>query len=251
MKEAAQPQAGMKVTPVRADEGDSRACATTPSRLPEIDRFTLRAARRGDREAFDAIVDLYADRLRLLASHLLHDADLTDDALQDTFFNAYRGLSGFGGRSSLGTWLYRITYTVCMGYLRRRKPPGVSFEDAEDMLASDADPEESYARRHQLSAALATLSPEQRAAVLLVDLYGFDYGSAGKVLDVPKGTVCSRLNAARASLRAALSAAPGAHGSRAAALPGAHGSDAAAPLGAHGSDDPGLEQAIATDGEGS
>jgi len=138
VKEAAQPQAGMKVTPVRADEGDSRACATTPSRLPEIDRFTLRAARRGDREAFDAIVDLYADRLRLLASHLLHDADLTDDALQDTFFNAYRGLSGFGGRSSLGTWLYRITYTVCMGYLRRRKPPGVSFEDAEDILTYDA-----------------------------------------------------------------------------------------------------------------
>ena len=69
------------------------------SRIREIDPFTLEAAQRGDRAAFDAIVDLYDERLRLLAFHLLHDADLADDALQDTFFNAYRGLPAFHRRS--------------------------------------------------------------------------------------------------------------------------------------------------------
>jgi RNA polymerase sigma-70 factor (ECF subfamily) len=170
----------------------------------EIDPFTLDAAQRGDRAAFDAIVDLYDERLRLLAFHLLHDADLADDALQDTFFNAYRGLPAFGRRSSLGTWLYRITYTVCMGYLRRPRPASVSFEEAEEVIGADVDPADALITRSQLTSALARLSPEQRVVVLLVDRDGFDYQSAADVLDVPKGTVCSRLVAARAALREAL-----------------------------------------------
>jgi RNA polymerase sigma-70 factor (ECF subfamily) len=173
----------------------------------EIDPFTLEAAQRGDRAAFDAIVDLYDERLRLLAFHLLHDADLADDALQDTFFNAYRGLPAFGRRASLGTWLYRITYTVCMGYLRRRRAPGVSYEEAEEVVGADEDLADGLAARSQLTAALARLSPEQRVVVLLVDRDGFDYQSVADVLDVPKGTVCSRLVTARAALREALTAA--------------------------------------------
>jgi RNA polymerase sigma-70 factor (ECF subfamily) len=178
-----------------------------PAKLREIDPFTLEAAQRGDRRAFDAIVDLYADRLRLLAFHLLHDADLADDALQDTFFNAYRGLPAFRRRSSLGTWLYRITYTVCMGYLRRAHGGYVSYEESGEVVGTDDDPADSYVARSQISSALARLSPEQRVVVLLVDRDGFDYRSVAEVLDVPKGTVCSRLNAARAALREALTAA--------------------------------------------
>jgi RNA polymerase sigma-70 factor (ECF subfamily) len=175
--------------------------------LPEIDPFTLEAAQRGDRGAFDAIVDLYDERLRLLAFHLLHDADLADDALQDTFFNAFRGLPAFGRRSSLGTWLYRITYTVCMGYLRRKRRATVSFEESEEFIGASSDPADSYVAHGEVAAALARLSPEQRVVVLLVDRDGFDYSSVAAVLDVPKGTVCSRLVAARAALRAALTAA--------------------------------------------
>jgi len=173
----------------------------------EIDPFTLDAAQRGDRAAFDAIVDLYDERLRLLAFHLLHDADLADDALQDTFFNAYRGLPAFHRRSALGTWLYRITYTVCMGYLRRPRAASVSFEEAQEVIGADVDLADAYATRSQVSAALARLSPEQRVVVLLVDRDGFDYQSVADVLDVPKGTVCSRLVAARAALRGALGGA--------------------------------------------
>jgi RNA polymerase sigma-70 factor, ECF subfamily len=181
--------------------------AVGPGKYREIDPFTLEAAQRGDRAAFDAIVDLYDERLRLLAFHLLRDADLADDALQDTFFNAYRGLPAFGRRSALGTWLYRITYTVCMGYLRKARGGSVSYEEAEEVIGADADPAEGYAAHSQVTAALARLSPEQRVVVLLVDRDGFDYQSVADVLDVPKGTVCSRLVTARAALREALSAA--------------------------------------------
>jgi RNA polymerase sigma-70 factor (ECF subfamily) len=184
--------------------GDGEPVA--PGKYREIDPFTLEAAQRGDRRAFDAIVDLYDERLRLLAFHLLRDADLADDALQDTFFNAYRGLPAFHRRSALGTWLYRITYTVCMGYLRRKRDATVSYEEAEEFVGADGDPADAIAVRHQLSAALARISPEQRVVVLLVDRDGFDYRSVAEVLDVPKGTVCSRLVAARAALRAALTA---------------------------------------------
>ena len=177
-----------------------------PGKYREIDPFTLEAAQRGDRRAFDAIVDLYDERLRLLAFHLLRDADLADDALQDTFFNAYRGLPAFHRRSALGTWLYRITYTVCMGYLRRKRDATVSYEEAEEFVGADGDPADAIAVRDQLSAALARISPEQRVVVLLVDRDGFDYRSVAEVLDVPKGTVCSRLVAARAALRTALTA---------------------------------------------
>ncbi len=181
--------------------------SAVPAKLREIDPFTLDAAQRGDRRAFDAIVDVYADGLRLLAFHLLHDADLVDDALQDTFFNAYRGLPAFRRRSSLGTWLYRITYTVCMGYLRRAHDGTVSYEESEEVLGTDDDPTDAFVIRSQIASALASLSPEQRVVVLLVDRDGFDYRSVAEVLDVPKGTVCSRLNAARAALREALTSA--------------------------------------------
>ena len=181
--------------------------SAAPAKLREIDPFTLEAAQRGDRHAFDAIVDLYADRLRLLAFHLLHDPDLADDALQDTFFNAFRGLPAFHRRSSLGTWLYRITYTVCMGYLRRAHGDTVSYEESEEVVGTDDDPTDAFVTRSQIASALASLSPEQRVVVLLVDRDGFDYRSVGEVLDVPKGTVCSRLSAARAALREALTSA--------------------------------------------
>lgn len=185
--------------------GDGEPVA--PGKYREIDPFTLDAAQRGDRAAFDAIVDLYDERLRLLAFHLLHDADLADDALQDTFFNAFRGLPAFHRRSQLGTWLYRITYTVCMGYLRRKRDATVSYEESEEFVGADSDPADAYVARSEVAAALAGLSPEQRVIVLLVDRDGFDYRSVAEVLDVPKGTVCSRLVTARAALREALTSA--------------------------------------------
>ena len=104
----------------------------------EIDGAVLRRAQRGDHGAFHEIVDHYEGRLRVLAYHLLRDADQMNDALQDTFVKAWSGLPDFRGDAALGTWLHQVCYRVCLDYLRRQKvrPAG---EELADELADPAD----------------------------------------------------------------------------------------------------------------
>ncbi len=166
-----------------------------PSSEPQLAR-----ARGGDADAFLALVAEHDHGLRALAFRLLHDPDAMDDALQEGYAKAFRALPSFGGRSSLRTWLYRIVYNACLDELRRRRP-NVPIADTD---AAGSDEQGASIARLDLAAALATLPPELRALVLLVDAHGLDYAEAGEVLRIPAGTVGSRLNRARAALRAAL-----------------------------------------------
>jgi RNA polymerase sigma-70 factor (ECF subfamily) len=134
--------------------------------------------------------------LRALAYRLLGDRDRMDDALQEAYLRAYRALPRFRGDSSLATWLYRITYNACLDELRHT-PQVVAL----DSVRERADPRPGAVESLELADALASLPPEDRAAVLLVDAQGFDYRSAADVLGIPEGTVASRLNRARAHLR--------------------------------------------------
>ncbi len=172
-------------------------------RAREIDGAVLRRAQRGDHGAFHEIVDHYEGRLRVLAYHLLQDADQMNDALQDTFVKAWSGLPGFRGDAALGTWLHQVCYRICLDYLRRQKvrPAG---EELADELADPADDVGGLALREQVSAALGRLPVEQRAVLLLVDREGYDYGTVAEALEVPVGTVASRLSLARAAMRRAL-----------------------------------------------
>jgi RNA polymerase sigma-70 factor (ECF subfamily) len=169
----------------------------------EIDGAVLRRAQRGDHDAFHELVDHYEGRLRVLAYHLLRDADEMNDALQDTFVRAWAGLPGFRGDAALGTWLHQICYRTCLDYLRRQKsrPAGRQLPDE---LADPADEVGGLALREQVSAALGRLPVEQRAVLLLVDLEGYDYRAVAEALGVPVGTVASRLSFARAAMRRAL-----------------------------------------------
>ena len=168
-----------------------------------VDGAVLRRAQRGDHGAFHEIVDHYEGRLRVLAYHLLRDADQMNDALQDTFVKAWSGLPGFRGDAALGTWLHQICYRICLDYLRRQKvrPAG---EQLADDLADPTDDVGGLALREQVSAALGRLPVEQRAVLLLVDREGYDYGTVAEALEVPVGTVASRLSLARAAMRRAL-----------------------------------------------
>ena len=181
---------------------------TTATALgPSVDVGTdvLDRARRGDQEAFAAVIRHYDPGLRALAYRLLEDRDLMDDALQEAYVKAFRGLPRFHGHSKLGTWLYRIVYNACLDELKRpSRRQDVPYEDVGDAPAPWTDPGEAAARRGELGEALARLAPEERAAVILVDAQGFDYREAARILDIPEGTVASRLSRARASLRAAL-----------------------------------------------
>jgi RNA polymerase sigma-70 factor (ECF subfamily) len=173
------------------------------SRTREVDGAVLRRAQRGDHGAFHEIVDQYEGRLRVLAYHLLRDADQMNDALQDTFVKAWSGLPDFRGDAALGTWLHQVCYRVCLDYLRRQKvrPAG---EKLTDELADPADDVGDLDLREQVTAALGRLPVEQRAILLLVDREGYDYGTVAEALEVPVGTVASRLSLARAAMRRAL-----------------------------------------------
>jgi RNA polymerase sigma-70 factor (ECF subfamily) len=171
----------------------------------EVTASVLRSAQRGDRDAFVRLMDHYDRRLRSLAYRLLDDRESTLDAMQDVYVKAFRALPAFEGRSSVGTWLYRITYTTCLEHLERRKARTMTYLDAEPpALDLVGDPADEATTRVDLDAALQALSAEARAAVLMVDRDGYDYRTTASALGVPVGTLASRLSAARTALRRAL-----------------------------------------------
>ena len=161
----------------------------------------VRAARRGDHRAFTMLVDLYDDRLRALAFHLLGSREAMDEALQETYLNAYRGLPQFRGEAGVGTWLYRIAYTTCVQRLRRPERLEPTDEERLEALAPpSSDLADDVALRDEVCRALGALTPPQRAAILLIHRDGFSYANAAEILDVPVGTVASRVAAARTTL---------------------------------------------------
>jgi RNA polymerase sigma-70 factor, ECF subfamily len=169
------------------------------------------AARRGDGEAFMVLLDSHDRMLRSLAFRVLGDRDQMDDVLQDVALKAFMALPKFRGDSSVATWLYRITYTTCLNHLRGAGPT-VPLFDCEDegpspqsSDLSSADTADDVIRHIELTAALASLTAGQRAVVALVLEDGLDHHTAAEALDIPMGTVASRLAAARTALRRFLS----------------------------------------------
>jgi RNA polymerase sigma-70 factor (ECF subfamily) len=183
--------------------GDQGGVSYDPAER-EVDRQTVEAAQRGDCEAFVRMLKHYDARLRALSFRILRNPDLMDDAMQDASIKAYQSLPAFRGGSEVGTWLYRITYTTCLDYLRRERR--FQLLTCEDAIAAsdDDDPCDIVTRWADLEDALDTLPVEQRTLVVLVHQYGYDYRTAAEVVGVPEGTVSSRLAAARARLRTLL-----------------------------------------------
>jgi RNA polymerase sigma-70 factor (ECF subfamily) len=177
--------------------------ATALSPAVDIGESVIDRAQRGDQEAFAAVIRHYDPGLRALTFRLLSDRDLMDDVLQEAYVKAFKALPRFRRQAKLGTWLYRIAYNACLDELRRRRRSEELPLD-ERVPSRATDPGDVAAGRGDLARALAALPPEDRAAVLLVDAQGLDYRETAGVLGIPEGTVASRLNRARASLRTAL-----------------------------------------------
>jgi RNA polymerase sigma-70 factor (ECF subfamily) len=165
----------------------------------------LERARSGDHEAFAAVVRLYDAKLRGLAFRLLGDPDRMDDALQEAYVRAFRALPRFRGDARVGTWLFRITYNACLDELARgRKVTHVSLDELVEQASDDPEPGDSLGDRSEVVAALSALPTDERTVMFLVDVHGFDYAAAAAIVGVPVGTVASRLNRARLSVRQAL-----------------------------------------------
>jgi RNA polymerase sigma-70 factor, ECF subfamily len=165
----------------------------------------LERARDGDHDAFATVVRLYDRRLRGIAYRVLGDRDRMDDALQEAYVRAFRALPRFRGDARVGTWLFRITYNACLDELARaRRTTHLSLDELVEQASDPSELDDALYARSEVASALAALSPDERAVVFLVDVEGFDYTAACRVLGVPVGTVASRLNRARSALRSAL-----------------------------------------------
>jgi RNA polymerase sigma factor (sigma-70 family) len=158
-----------------------------------------------DPDAFWSLVQPHDRALRALAYRLVGDRDLMDDVLQEAYLRAFRGLPSLRAADALGSWLYRIVYTASMDQVRgRQRTAHLALDEAPDPPDLAPDPADVATGRRDLVAALETLPPPMRAAVLLVDAEGLSYEEAGAIMGVPKGTVASRLARARDVLRRSL-----------------------------------------------
>jgi len=155
-----------------------------------------------DRRRFEALVARHGPRLRGVAFTMLGAPEPVDDVLQEAFVRAYRKLPRhFESERQEAAWLYRIVFRCCLNELRRRRRRPEILGLSTDRLNKAADGPSSDVA---VASMLAELPAEQRAVVLLVDLVGFDYEAAARILCIPRGTVASRLSAARTRLRAVL-----------------------------------------------
>jgi RNA polymerase sigma-70 factor, ECF subfamily len=147
------------------------------------------------------------DRIAALCRRMCgNDADAAD-ATQEALIAVVRGLPRFDGRAAFGTWVYRVATNACLDELRRRsrRPlPAFATDDAARSRLpgslTTADGAEAVAARIDVDAALARLQPEFRAAVVLRDLCGLDYAEIAEVLEIPAGTVRSRIARGRTQL---------------------------------------------------
>jgi RNA polymerase sigma-70 factor (ECF subfamily) len=165
------------------------------------DAALVRAARTGDRSALDTLLRRHYDRLLAVCRRMTGDPADAADACQEALIAIVRGLDGFDGRSAFGTWAYRVTTNACLDELRRRRrrpEPGLPEGAAE--LAAPADDFEATTTRADLDVALRSLPVEYRAAVVLRDVCALSYQEISGILDIPPGTVRSRIARGRAAL---------------------------------------------------
>lgn len=178
----------------------------------QSDAELLAAHCAGDPDAFAEIVRRHRDRLWAVALRTTGNPEEASDALQDALISAYRRADSFRGDSAVTTWLHRIVVNASLDRLRRRSVrtwvplPDEGAGESPAALIDDtprADPRaaaESSETAREVRAALDTLPPDQRAAIVLVDLEGWSVEEAARVLDCPTGTVKSRCFRGRAKL---------------------------------------------------
>jgi RNA polymerase sigma-70 factor, ECF subfamily len=172
----------------------------------QSDRDLLRLHVQGDSEAFGLLFVRHRERLWAVALRTLGDQEEAADALQDAMISAFRRASDFRGESAVTTWLHRIVVNACLDRIRRRAArPAASGMDEQtlDVLAQGsalADPGTDKDTALDVLAALRTLGPDQRAALVLVDMLGYPVADTAEILGISPGTVKSRCARGRARL---------------------------------------------------
>jgi RNA polymerase sigma-70 factor (ECF subfamily) len=184
------------------------------------ERGLIERSRAGDVAAFDILVRRYEKQLYNTAYRLCGSPDDAADLAQDAFVRAWRSLGSFRGDASLSTWLHRIVTNLFLDERKRRRAhPHRSLDEAleldettvtrefEDTGPSPQDRAEERERHETLQRAILSLPPPQRVMVVLYHTQNRSYEEIAEILNLPLGTVKSRLNRARLALRGKLAPA--------------------------------------------
>jgi RNA polymerase sigma-70 factor, ECF subfamily len=198
--------------PALSQPSDSRGAGAEPR---EVEHALLKEIVAGNEDALRQLYAAYRPRLwRFVSQRVYGDSELTDSVLQDVFLSVWRTAGSYRGEASVATWLFSIARNIA-GSARRGKPGSERqrwvmspFESEDGVEQSDVLEQESHEQAVvdslSIEEAFARLSPKYREVVDLVFRNGFTYEETGNILNIPVGTVKSRLNAARQLLARAL-----------------------------------------------
>jgi RNA polymerase sigma-70 factor (ECF subfamily) len=188
---------------------DLRSTTVADDPVQRRDLILLERARAGELDAFNDLVVCYQDQLFALIVRMVPDRDQASDCVQEAFFSAFRNLAGFRG-GSVKSWLNRIAVNAAMDIQRARKRrPSQPYPELEDEswqppAGDDANPVTTalMTERHgAINEALATITDDQRVAIVLFDVEGYDYAEIAEMTGVSLGTVKSRIHRGRLALR--------------------------------------------------
>ena len=191
---------------------DLRSTTVTDDPVQRRDLILIERARDGDLDAFNDLVTLYQDQLFALVVRMVPDRDQASDAVQEAFFSAFRHLESFRG-GSVKSWLNRICVNAAIDTQRARKRrPVQPYPELEDdswqpRAGDETDPQRivmAGERTRVLQDALSRITPDQRAAIVLFDIEGYDYAEIAEMTAVSLGTVKSRIHRGRLGLRQVL-----------------------------------------------
>jgi len=202
----------------RTGKGLEEPNTRSETMLGPTDQEAVAQAAKGDHEAFRVLVERYQNRAYGLALRVMRDEESARDVVQEAFLKAYRSLDRFEGRSSFYTWLYRIVMNLCLD-AKRRQPAGrlVEWDEQRAVQTAAVDPDrqrvagpsgelERSQLRDALRHAIEQLPDDARETLVMREIDGLSYAEIAQALEIPKGTVMSRLHHARKRLRTLLEA---------------------------------------------
>lgn len=161
----------------------------------------------GDSTAFEELMRRHETHIYNLCLRMLSRPEDARDATQEAFLTAFRKLKSFRGDAAFGTWIHRVAVNACYDQLRRRKRRPEEELPAELGSASD-DPAEAAVRGVDVRAALSLVPDEFRVVLILHDVQDLAYEAVAEILEIPVGTVKSRLHRGRVALAGHLEGTP-------------------------------------------
>lgn len=183
------------------------AARLSRSRPREEDREAIEACQRGDREAFDRLVERYQRDVYRLCYRYVNNHHDASDLAQDAFLKAYRAIGRFRGESAFATWLYRIAVNTCLNFRSsRRLPSEPLLDDVPDETRGVADRIEHDELSQQVREAVSRLPEKQRATLILKVYHDLTHQEVAQVLGSSVGTVKANLFHALGNLRKAMGA---------------------------------------------